>query len=171
MRLIRQYLSQIEQYSVVRFIFEMTGWAFLLKLLTFLLLIPVLVVKGGAASMTTTTEQIAAGGLENLIVVTLLVSPLVETILGQWIPISLLKILRAPVWLQLVGSALLFALGHFQAGMVAVVITFPVGVLFSWSYVRYLKYSLWAGLGVPTAIHFLHNLLALSAFLLFRAVF
>lgn len=171
MKVIRNYLGRVEHYSTVRFIFEMTGWAFVLKLLGFLLLIPFLIFRGAPASMVTTTEQIGAGGVENLIIVTLLVSPLCETVFGQWIPIALLKILRCPVWFQLLGSAAVFALGHFQAGMVAVWITFPVGVLFSWSYIRYVNCSLWAGLAVPTVIHFLHNLVALSAFLLVRSLF
>lgn len=97
-----------------------------------------------------------------VIIGTVFLAPVIETILLQALPIELVRRFRGPRWLQYCAGAVPFALLHFTAG-VAVGIAAGVvgGIFFAHSYLEGRKDSWQTAAVVTCVVHALHNLIVL----------
>ena len=158
--IIRRYGRRTRRYGRVRFVIEMALIGFPLKMLGAMLIMPL-----GADLSPATTEAIDTGNVLAMFVVAVLLGPLIETIIGQWLPIQLARQLSRRVAHWILFSALAFAVMHFHAGWEAVAITFGPGVVFAWCWVLGRERSWMNALILTTAAHGLHNMIALLFYL------
>jgi hypothetical protein len=91
-------------------------------------------------------------------VVALLVAPVVETLLFQALPISVLRRLRAPLWLQVALSTVLFASLHLTSGIATALAAGAIGGFYlAWGYAHTARKSFWPALWTTSVQHFLRN--------------
>lgn len=85
-------------------------------------------------------------------------APLIETLLGQLVPIEILGLVVRDARVKIMASALLFMAMHFP-----VVEFFPsafaVGIVFAWAWVVKRPLGLWKTFAIVTLIHSMHNAL------------
>lgn len=83
----------------------------------------------------------------------LLVGPVVETLLFQALPIRLASALRAPRWLQIVISTVVFSLAHLPGGVVSAAVAVTGGLAFAWAFIRWSEVSIGKGLVATVLTH------------------
>lgn len=89
----------------------------------------------------------------------LVLSPVFETFIGQWLPISLAGFFTRKKVILILISATFFSLAH---GISQVIIAnFFVGLILAWSFLLKQKTSVWEAIGATIGIHFVQNLLSL----------
>jgi hypothetical protein len=120
-----------------------------------------LLVTTGATDMGM-AELIEAIGLPLTLVAVCLVTPLVETAIGQWLPIRAGRFFTQRRSMLLVVSCLLFGTLHLLAGLLGFLTGVATGVVFAASYLRWEPVSRWRAYWVTCAIHGLHNLMAMA---------
>lgn len=153
------YLDRTRSYGVARFVLEMSALALLLRMPAV-----VLAVQLGVTEDATTADQLLGElGLMWLALLALVFAPIVETLLFQWAPIAFIRSLGGGPTFAALASATLFALLHFQSGIAAVLVHVPTGLVLAWCFLAWRHGSLRKALLLPTAVHFLLNLLALGA--------
>ena len=97
-----------------------------------------------------------------LFIAAILVVPTLETLVGQLAPIELLRRLKASAVLSVVGSALLFGLGHYLNGGLGHGITsFAAGLVFAIAYLSFRAQSASTAFACAWCCHASHNLLFL----------
>jgi len=158
---IGRYFERTRSYSTARFVIELALVPFPLKVL-----LGALISLLGTSTFETTTDVLAEEGVGTLLIGCLIIAPLLETVVGQWLPIWLLSLATRSVPLIVCGSAFLFALQHLHVGIPGVVITYPIAVFLSWSFLSMRKASFARAYWVTAAIHALHNALAIGIYLL-----
>lgn len=98
-------------------------------------------------------------GVLGFFAIAILISPPVETLLFQQIPILIARRLGLPLTLQLAMGAVPFAVTHFQVSLVSGVTAGVVGgVVLSVAYLTFISESKIKAFAITTAIHLLHNL-------------
>ncbi len=101
-----------------------------------------------------------------LIALAVVASPIIETLVFQVIPISIARALRAPLKVQILVSAALFALVHFIEGIgVGVGAGVIGGLYFAYAYSHWARKSFWTALWVTIVAHFLRNAISVSMLL------
>jgi membrane protease YdiL (CAAX protease family) len=154
------YLQRTREYSTWRFILEFTFLAFPLKML---FVLPYVALGG---EMGSTTQAAYKGDPLQLFILACVAAPLVETILGQWLPIRAVWFFSKR-WPVLLGvSTVLFAAMHLYVGFSGFLATFPVAFLLAWSFLVHREYSRWKAYWVTSAIHALHNFITVILFLM-----
>jgi hypothetical protein len=156
----RNYLNGTRLYSTWRFILEFTLLAFPLKML---FVLPYAALGGKLGS---TTEAAYNGNPVQFLLLACVAAPLLETFIGQWIPIRLTWFFSHRWSVLLLSSATVFAAQHLHVGFSGFLATFPVAFLLSWSFLVYREYSRWRAYWVTAAIHGLHNFITATVFLL-----
>jgi hypothetical protein len=156
-----RYFERTRSYSTTRFVLELALVPFPLKML-----VGALIGLLAGPTFETTTDVLAEEGVATLLFGGLVAAPLLETIVGQWLPIWLLSLATRSVPVIVCGSAFLFALQHLHVGIPGVAVTFPIGVFLSWSFFTMRTVSFLKAYWVTTAIHALHNGLAIGLYLL-----
>jgi membrane protease YdiL (CAAX protease family) len=159
-RTLRSYLQGTRDYSIPRFIVEFTLIAFPLKVL---FVLPWVLLGGKLGS---TTEAVYKGDPVRFLLLACVAAPLLETFVGQWIPIRLTWFFSRRWSVLLLVSATVFAAQHLHVGFSGFLFTFPVAFLLSWSFLVYREYSRWRAYWVTAAIHSLHNFITAIVFLL-----
>jgi len=130
----------------------MVGLMFLLKLVS----VPIFVVLPGRS----TSEELLKFGL-GAVLLSFLLLPL-ETLLGQWVPIEVLRLLRVRSWLWLVTvSAVLFGLLHLGAGAQGFMVGLTTGIPLALGYLAWRHRSIGYAIVATTLVHACHNGLAL----------
>jgi len=143
---------------------------FLSKLTVFLIAAPFLVAASSPKALSTTTEQIAAHGSKFLVITAVLVAPVFETIIGQWLPIIALSLCTRSVVVMNLGSTLFFSYLHLDEGLINALSMLPVGVILAGTFLLYRKEGplykkyLYSFL-TTTLLHALHNGIAVGLFL------
>ncbi len=159
----RQYVAGTRSYTATRFIFEMILLAWFLKIVVTLPVSLTVLLFYGDPSVWQNPQQaaFAARPVANAILA-LGVAPLLETIIGQWAPIFMIRQLTPREWPALAVTTLLFAGLHFMSwGAMIFVATIPVGFVLAWSFLVWQRRSLAHAISVTTAIHACHNAIAL----------
>ena len=155
----KAYLNKAKGYSPLRFVFEMTVIAFLIKILFSVLADIILSLIGIhlVSDLSFEKQQVTQG----LIIIGLTV-PLfaaIETVIGQMLILWISSRFTKKAWIRILTSAVIFTALHLDpAQMIAV---FPVGLILAWSFLTKREKSLWSAFWMTTAIHSLHNYLAL----------
>lgn len=151
-----KFFSKLGTHPEPKFILELAFLALVLKASVLLLSGLVLNLVGLAHLVDFANEtQVPTNNLASFITV-VLTAPPIETIFGQWIPITLTsKLIKSGKGLMTV-SALVFALFHYPA-----VAFFPgafiTGLILAWGWLLKRKEGWWKAFWVTTSIHALHN--------------
>ena len=97
-----------------------------------------------------------------LFIAAVLVTPAVETLIGQLAPIELLRRLKAPAALSLAFSALLFGFGHYHnGGFWHGLTSFAAGVVFAFAYLAFRPRSVPQAFACAWCCYASHNFLFL----------
>jgi hypothetical protein len=158
-----RYFSNTRSYPAMRFIFEMILLAWFLKIIITLPISLIVLFVYGDPSVWQNPQQaaFAARPVTNTFLA-LAVAPLLETMLGQWAPITLIKQWTSRQSLTLAAATLFFAGLHlFSWDLTIVVATTPIGFVLAWSFLVWQRQSLAHAIGVTAAIHVIHNAMAL----------
>ena len=87
-----------------------------------------------------------------------LIVPAVETLIGQLMPIELLRRAKAPAALSLAASALVFGLGHYLNGGLGHGLTsFVAGLVFAFAYLAHRTHSATQAFACAWCCHASHN--------------
>jgi hypothetical protein len=106
-----------------------------------------------------------------LIAYAVLAAPVIETLVFQVIPISIARALRAPLKVQILISAGLFALPHFIEGLgVGIGAGVIGGLYFAYAFAHWARKSFWTALWVTIVAHFLRNAISVSMLLAGRGL-
>lgn len=154
------YLQRTREYSTLRFIVEFTLLAFPLKML---FVLPYAALGGKLGS---TTEAVYDGNAVKFLLLACVAAPLLETFVGQWVPIRLTWFFSRRWSVLLLVSSTVFAAQHLHVGFSGFLATFPVAFLLAWSFLVYREYSRWRAYWVTAAIHGLHNFITAILFLM-----
>lgn len=154
-----RFFSKLGTHPEPKFILELAFLALVLKALFLFLTGLVLNLVGLAHLVDFANEtQAPPNNLADFIFV-VLIAPLIETIFGQWLPITLTsKLIKSGKGLM-VASASVFTLFHYPA-----VAFFPgafvIGLILAWVWLLKGREGWWKAFWVTTSIHALHNFFA-----------
>lgn len=161
MKIIESYLTLSKRYSPVRFIIELVFIAVLGKLLIGFTIILLLYSAGDFTLQELPSPGYATWqGSTFLIVWLCILAPLAETLLLQWIPISLLQKISSRPGFIVAADALLFAVVHLSYGLLHTIAVLPAGLVLAWSFFLYQRKSITSAFWITAAIHSLYNLTA-----------
>lgn len=99
---------------------------------------------------------------------TIAVSPIIETLIGQMLPILIIRHFIKSSWIILVISAIIFTVPHSIVDISRAIPSFLCGILLAFSFLHWLKISINKAYWVTWAIHFLHNGIIMSPFLFMK---
>lgn len=157
--MIRKILNHIKNASTPIFIIESTLLAFFLK---FMVLVPTtaILTKIGYENLVSQADKNQVPTNLITMIVAIFIMPPIETIIGQWIPIKIASIFSKKNSFIIIFSAFTFMLLHYTS-----VAFFPgafvMGLVFSWCWQQKAKDNRRKAFFTTTAIHSLHNLLAI----------
>ncbi len=152
------YFKKLQDYPSFRFIVEVSALTLVSR---YLLVVPVVIlltifnVDTGTPNM-----DVYKVGQDPfwLFIDLVLLGPLLETWLLQWLPLRVLRLIRIPETLSIWITTIVFAFLHLETGLVNFIGTLPIGYLLVWSYVVRQKKSGWKAFWIVFAIHALTNL-------------
>jgi hypothetical protein len=158
-----QYFSKTRSYTAARFIFEMLLLTWFLKVvITLPISLTVLLVYGDPAVWQNPQQAAFAARPVANTLLALAVAPVVETMMGQWLPIVLARQFTSRPQPILVATTLFFAGLHLLSwDLMVAVAAIPVGFVLAWSFLVWSRQSLAHAMSVTAAIHAFHNAIAL----------
>lgn len=160
------YFTRISKYPTFRFILEVTSLAFLSR---FFLVLPAAVFLS-AFGVDLGTVNIEKLQLDEEFIPTVMyavvIAPFIETLVFQWIPLSVLRFIRIPVTVAIILTTLLFAYAHLEDGLINFIGMLPIGFLFVWAFIVRQRKSKWNAIFTVYVIHGLTNLFATVLYLL-----
>jgi membrane protease YdiL (CAAX protease family) len=154
-RLLNRYLEQTKAYSALRLIVELTAVGFALKLLVGFAL--------GLSPWADSLEKFVQGqpALDlGFVIDAILVAPILETVLLQWIPIKITSCFTSRPGVLVVVSAIIFAAAHINPCHALAV--FPAGLVLGWVFVSKRNESLGQAFWLTAVVHLLHNVVAIA---------
>jgi hypothetical protein len=148
----------------------MTLIMFLSKCIVFMVAAPLLIAASSPKALSTTTEQLAVHGTKFLFIAAVLIAPIVETIVAQWLPIEVLSRCTKSIVAINLGSTLFFSYLHYDEGLINALSMIPVGVILAGTFLRFKRGGPWYRTSLysflaTTLIHALHNGIAVGLFL------
>lgn len=157
------YFEKTKHYSIVRYVFEITAVAYFLKFLTIFIWVPIEGILYLLLGYIPNLGQNAPDDIDQYNTYALItfftLVPLFETFTGQLIPMWFVSFFTKRVIIKILVSSIFFALLHVQPFLIITI--FPAGVLLAWTYIIYQKKSWKHAFFVTSAVHGLHNLVAL----------
>ncbi len=154
------YFRRISQYSTFRFIAEVTALAFISR---FIIVLPVVLL------LTVFHVDLGIPNIEILqiedqfwitVFVAVIIAPLIETVIFQWFPLLIFKLLRIPGFIAIIITTYIFAYAHLDDGLINFIGMLPIGLLFVWAFYVRKKKSLIDAFFSVFLIHAFTNLLA-----------
>lgn len=105
-----------------------------------------------------------------LLAVVLVVAPVLETLLLQAAPISIARLLKAGIKIQVLSSVTIFALLHFPEGIAVGIGAGLIGGFYlAFAYAHWAQKSTWKAMWITTVAHMLRNALAVTPLLMGKA--
>ena len=158
---LKNYFKHTVTYSTIRFIIESYVVATFFKfLLAFL-------IGGLSIAFNSKIEELPASAYQDepsatvIFVFLCIITPILETIIFQWVPIKLLAKITPNISLIIGIDALIFTAVHwFIYGFPMFIIVLPFGIILAWGFFMNSKDSLSKAFWVTFFIHMLGNLLA-----------
>jgi membrane protease YdiL (CAAX protease family) len=92
----------------------------------------------------------------------LIVAPVLETLLFQWAPISLMAHLKLGLLIQIAVSTALFSLMHLSSGLLAVLSAIPSGLILAYTWTQWRKRSFSQAFAATGITHFWINCLVFA---------
>lgn len=142
---ISRFLEQTKTYSDLRLVVVLTLASFPLKIL---MAVPLVLLGVDAPDQ---NLEVSMGTLFAIV----LAAPLIETLLGQWLPIKIASYFTLRPAVLVIVSALLFAAAHGSLSLALAV--FPVGLGLAWVFVIKRSESFKKAFWLTAASHALHN--------------
>ena len=161
------YIERARRYSNRRLIIEFTLLAFALKIV---LTVPWIIWIDTSANPKLVTEMNDPGDPLLFVAVACLAGPIIETLVGQWLPIRIAQIWSRSRWVWIGVSILFFSSLHLFAGFIGVLTTAGPAFFFALCFVLKREVSRWQAVWVTTVVHALHNGIALSFYFLEQAL-
>ena len=160
MKFISIYLNKTKSYSPVRFVIELF---FTSKVLTFLmagcLIMGTLIYHHGHINSTPFHQFPAHTSLIMKFLSACILTPMIETIIFQWLFLTLLSKITSYTPLIIGVDGLLFALAHWpEYGFFKASLILPAGLILAWSFYVNNKDSFLKAFGITASIHALSNL-------------
>lgn len=154
-----KYFKKAEKYSTLRFIIEITLLAFLLKIFSIIFFDSILAIFNIHLTQDLSFEkgQVKDGLIWIAVSVPLFAA--FETLTSQMLVTWLVSKFTQNFWAKLITATIVFTLLHVDPSLMIAIL--PVGALLTWTYLIKRKISRWEGFWVTTAVHSLHNYLAL----------
>jgi membrane protease YdiL (CAAX protease family) len=150
---ISRYLEKTKSYSPLRLIVELTLVAFVLKILVAILLAPFAASMGAQKLLAAHNPMSPA-----LLIAVLIIAPLSETLMLQWLPIRIASRFTARPAVIVSISAFLFAAAHVNPFHAAIIL--PLGFILAWVFFIKRQESALTAFWVTTGVHAFHNSLA-----------
>jgi hypothetical protein len=157
-----QYWQRCQTYSTSRLMGEMVALSFFLKMIPgfFLELL-------GCGDYAITTDAGMEDGVDVLLIGSLLIAPPLETLIGQGLFVGVVSLFTNKRRWRLLIPTTIFSALHIYAGWQNFFLIFPAGFFFTWCFLLLAARSKWKAFWVTTLVHFFHNLVAVSIYLLF----
>jgi len=161
MHFLKNYFRNTKSYSSLRFIFELSFVAILGKLLIGFLIGIIFVALDLKTNHLPASDYQEIADLTTLFLLLCVIAPILETIIAQWLPITLLKKFISNINLIIGIDALLFTLAHYWIyGFFYIPVILPSALVLAWSFYLYRKKSFSKAFWITSAIHGLHNFTA-----------
>ena len=155
------------------FILMMAVYAFIGKMLAFTLINPFIRLSGPGSPVSRNPlnmiQMIRSDGMAWAFIGVILVAPLIETLLAQWLPVRIGRIFTQRRALLIGLSTAVFTAMHLHAGAVGVAVGVSVGLILAFSFVHWQGVSSGRAYWITTAIHALHNGLSTAVALMVMA--
>ena len=155
------WLERTREYGWFRFLFVATLVALLLRIPAVWIGVPLV---GDEAR--TAYDWLDQYTVAEMAVIALVLGPIIETVVAQWLPIALGRRLFGGDGYAVLFSAWLFGWLHVTQGALLVIVMFTTGLVLAWTFVVWRARGLGAALLMTTAVHASLNGVALVAALL-----
>lgn len=161
-RVIKKYYRKTLEYSAIRYIAEYITLITLFKLIfVFIgLTIGEFISDDYSELQLEKKYEHQESNSTELLIISVLIAPFIETILYHWIPIYLLKKITNNYFIVILLTGVLFASAHLSYDILYAFSMFPYGIIFSWIFYCKYKKSVWSALLYTTAIHSGVNLIS-----------
>lgn len=163
LQFIKNYFGKTTLYSIPRYILELTLVIYILKLLTVFVWLPIEGILYLILGYIPELGQNAPDDIEiydPFILFTFVgIAPFFETFTGQWIPIWIASFYTRKIIAKILFSSIIFAAFHVQPFLIVNI--FPAGVILAWTFVIFRRKSKRLAFFVTSAVHMLHNAVAL----------
>lgn len=168
---VERHIEWLERFRIPGFILVITGYLFVLKLLVAMVFAVFwygFIENNGGAVDGNATDGMEDGYLETFVTVAI-AAPLIETFVGQWLPIRLATLVTNRIPMVVLLSLCVFAGMHIlpaPSSMTDWVVGISCGFVFALSFVRWKRVSYWRAYWVTAIAHGLHNALVFGMKLL-----
>lgn len=172
-RFVREYFKKTESYSAGRFIAEMSLITIASKVfLSFSILLLVDFFYIDEALFLGQFEDRADSLLDGLhwllgFVLLCVFVPLFESLVGQMIPISLIRFFSKEKTTQVLFSVIVNTSFHYPFAIYGFIVTCILSFILAWGYILYRKEGIWKAILVITTIHGLYNFIPFMMVYLF----
>lgn len=156
----RNYFSKLEHTTPIRFILSLSLLAFFIKIPTGILGTVLVSLLNHQSPLFSASLQEPTLTVSDLILA-IAAAPLIETIVGQMIPLDLMRWVKFPKRVRIALSAFVFMIFHYPV-LEFFPSAFAVGWILAWAWETKRKLGWVKALITVTLIHSLHN--ALVAF-------
>lgn len=154
---LKTYLKRVHRLKFLQLVVELSLLSFILKIT--LGIIISLTAKNFNLNLNAINFYTNNQDLTSLVLVVVIAAPIVETFVGQYLPITLASKFTNNTFLKISISVIFFSLFH-QNFYIALAV-FPINIILAWSFVIRSKHSNKAAFTATATIHALHNLLSL----------
>ena len=155
------WLERTRRYRWPRFLAEATLIALLLRIPVVWLGAPIV-----GTEARTAYDWLAQYSVMELVLLAIVLGPILETALAQWLPIALGRRLFQRDSYAVLLSAWIFGWLHYTQGAMLVLIMFTTGLVLAWTFLVWRARGTWQAFLMTFAVHALLNAVALGAALL-----
>lgn len=158
--LITRMVKHLERQPPFKFILIMTGYN---------LIIDCIILPFFFVSMFLGIEhQFPDINPRRLFILSITISPILETLLAQMVPILIARRFIKSSWIILTISAVVFAIPHSTLDISRFIPSFLSGLLLAFTFLHWLSLSVGKAYWTTCAVHFLHNVVITSPFLFMK---
>ncbi len=155
------WLERTRSYSWWRFLLEASVVALLLRIPVVWIAVPLV-----GEDARTAYDWLDEYTIAQMAVIAILLGPVLETIIAQWLPVSLGRRMFGSDGYAVLLSAWLFGWLHYTQGVLLVLIMFSTGLVLAWTFVVWRTRGRAQAFLMTTAVHATLNAVALVAALL-----
>lgn len=146
---LRRHLDWLRSLPILPFSLMLAMWAYVLRI------VPAIIVAIVAVATEVDVPVVDAPWY-----LAIIVAPVIETLIGQWLPIALTSRFTKKTPLIIAVSTILFAAGHYDGGLLPVVIALPGALVLAWAFVVWRNRGIWPALTATALTHMWMNLVS-----------
>ncbi len=156
--------NKLEKLNRTKFVVLMTFLAFLLKVLAYFIANIIFGIWQNPTLEKLIQDTNVQPNIMTLIISGIIIAPIIETVVGQLIPIKITSLFTKKTSINLIISVIVFSGLHDYSNILTGI---GVGTILAYSYLLKLKISEKEAFFTTTAIHLLHNLIAVILLIIF----